>query len=255
MFWLSWKGQVVDLSWFLCKRECNPNTNLSTFSSDTSGQLDVLGHDGDTLGMDGAQVSVFKESNQVGFAGFLQCHDGWALEPQVSLEILCNLSHETLEWQFPDEELSALLVPPDLTEGDGSRPVSVWFLDSTGSWCRLASGFGCQLLTWGLASSGFTSGLLCTSHCSLISSVRLLSNNDGPTRSQPLYIGSPAAWQDHSTIRACWLVLFQRKRSDWPVTGPALPLSQSVSALRRRPSCELRPALLVRSLSSLVCSL
>ena len=32
---------------------------------DTTGQLDVLGHDCDTLGMDGTQVGVFKETNQV----------------------------------------------------------------------------------------------------------------------------------------------------------------------------------------------
>ena len=41
---------------------------LSTFSTDTSGQLDVLWHNGDSLGVDGAQVSVFKETNQVSFA-------------------------------------------------------------------------------------------------------------------------------------------------------------------------------------------
>ena len=33
---------------------------LGTFTTDTSGQLDILGHDGDTLGMDGAQVGIFK---------------------------------------------------------------------------------------------------------------------------------------------------------------------------------------------------
>ena len=40
---------------------------LGTFTTDTSGQLDVLGHDGDTLGVDGAQVGVFEETDQVGF--------------------------------------------------------------------------------------------------------------------------------------------------------------------------------------------
>ncbi len=49
---------------------------LCTLSTDAASQLDVLGHDGDTLGVDGAQVSVFKQTNQVGFAGFLQSHDG-----------------------------------------------------------------------------------------------------------------------------------------------------------------------------------
>ena len=40
--------------------------NLSTLSADTAGKLDVLGHDGDTLGVDGAQVGVFEESYEVG---------------------------------------------------------------------------------------------------------------------------------------------------------------------------------------------
>jgi hypothetical protein len=38
---------------------------------DAAGKLDVLGHDGDTLGMDFAQVGVLKETNQVGLRGLL----------------------------------------------------------------------------------------------------------------------------------------------------------------------------------------
>ena len=40
--------------------------NLTAFSSDTTGELNVLGHDGNSLGMDGAEVGVFEESHQVG---------------------------------------------------------------------------------------------------------------------------------------------------------------------------------------------
>ena len=32
---------------------------------DTAGQLDILGHDGDPLGVDGAEVGVLEESDQV----------------------------------------------------------------------------------------------------------------------------------------------------------------------------------------------
>ena len=49
--------------------------DLSTFSTDSASELDVLGHDGDSLGVDGAQVGVFKQTNQVGFAGLLESHD------------------------------------------------------------------------------------------------------------------------------------------------------------------------------------
>ena len=37
--------------------------NLSTLATDTAGKLDVLGHDGHTLGVDGAEVGVLKETN------------------------------------------------------------------------------------------------------------------------------------------------------------------------------------------------
>ena len=45
---------------------------LGTFSSDPPGQLDVLGHDGDTLGVDGAQVGVLEQTHEVGLRCFLK---------------------------------------------------------------------------------------------------------------------------------------------------------------------------------------
>ena len=45
---------------------------LCTLATDPPGQLDVLGHDGDTLGVDGAQVGVLKQTDQVGLAGLLK---------------------------------------------------------------------------------------------------------------------------------------------------------------------------------------
>jgi|ERR1740117_1763511 len=106
--------------------------NLGTFSADTASKLDVLWHNGDTLGVDSTQVSVLKQSNEVSLTGLLESTNGSRLEPKISLEILSNFSHETLEGQLPDEELSRLLVSSDLTESDGSWPVSVGLLDSSG---------------------------------------------------------------------------------------------------------------------------
>ena len=137
---------------------------LCTLSSDSSGQLDVLGHDGDPLGVDGAQVGVLEKSDEVSLAGLLESHDGRALEPQVGLEVLGDLSDKTLEGQLADEELGGLLVPPDLSEGNGSGPVSVGLLDSTGGRGGFPGGLGGQLFTRSLSSGGFTSGLLGTSH-------------------------------------------------------------------------------------------
>ena len=47
-------------------------SHLSTLATDSSGQLDVLRHDGYSLGVDGAQVGVFEQADQVGFGGLLQ---------------------------------------------------------------------------------------------------------------------------------------------------------------------------------------
>ena len=139
--------------------------NLSTLSTDAAGQLDVLGHDGDTLGVDGAQVGVLEQTDQVGLAGLLKSHDGGALEAQVSLEVLGDFTHQTLEGELADQKLGRLLVPTDLTKSDGSGPVTVGLLHTSGGRGTLASSLGGQLLARGLSSGGLASGLLGTSHC------------------------------------------------------------------------------------------
>ena len=127
-------------------------TKLSTLSTDTASQLDVLGHVGDTLGVDGAEVSVLKQTNQVSLACLLKGHDGRALEAQLSLEVLGDFTNQTLEGELADEELGALLVTTDLTESDGTGPVPVGFLNSTGGRGGFASSLGCKLLARRLAS-------------------------------------------------------------------------------------------------------
>jgi len=150
---------------FEIKKGCGLEAScLSTLTTDTSGQLDVLGHDGDPLGVDGAQVGVLEKTDEVSLASLLEGHDGRGLESQVSLEVLGDLSDQALEGQLADQELSGLLVTSDLSESDGSRPVSVGLLDSTGGGSTLSGSLGGELLPWGLASSGFTGGLLGTSH-------------------------------------------------------------------------------------------
>jgi histone H3 len=139
-------------------------SNLSTLATDAAGQLDVLGHDGDTLGVDGAQVGVLKQTDEVSLAGLLEGHDGRALEAEVSLEVLGDLPDQALEGQLADEELSGLLVSSDLSESNSSWPISVGLLDSSSSGCRFASSLGGQLFPGGFASCGLASSLLGTSH-------------------------------------------------------------------------------------------
>ena len=137
---------------------------LSTLTTDTAGKLDVLWHDGDTLGVDGAQVGVLEKANEVSLASLLEGHDGGALEAKVSLEVLGDLTDKTLEGQLADEKLSGLLVSSDLTESNSSWPVSVGLLDTSGGWGTLASCLGGELLARSLSSGRFTSGLFCSCH-------------------------------------------------------------------------------------------
>lgn len=59
--------------------------NLSTFPTDTAGKLNVLGHYGHPLGMDGTQISVLKQTHQISFRSLLKGKNSMALEPQISL--------------------------------------------------------------------------------------------------------------------------------------------------------------------------
>ncbi len=165
-FWILW-GSKKSLCFGLCRR-C-----LCTFSTDSAGKLDILGHDGDTLGVDGAQVGIFKETDEVSLRCLLEGHDGRRLESEISLEVLSDFTDKTLERQLADQKLSGFLVTTDLTESDCSRSVTMGLLDSSSGWGALTGGLGCQLFSWGLATSGFTGCLLCTGHCVSISELNV----------------------------------------------------------------------------------
>ena len=44
---------------------------LSAFAADSAGELDILGHDGDALGVNRAQVGVFEQTHQIRLRRFL----------------------------------------------------------------------------------------------------------------------------------------------------------------------------------------
>lgn len=81
------------------------------------------------LGVDGSQVGVLEETDEVGLSSLLERANGRALEAQVRLEVLGDLTNKTLEGQLADEELSRLLVATDFTKSDGTRLVPVGLLD------------------------------------------------------------------------------------------------------------------------------
>src|SRR6185437_5658946 len=90
--------------------------------------------------------------------------DGSALEAEVVLEVLGDLTNKTLEGQLADQELSALLVFADLTKSDGTRAVSVRLLDASSGGGRFAGSLGGELFARSFASGGFTSSLFSASH-------------------------------------------------------------------------------------------
>ena len=137
---------------------------LSALTTDAAGQLDVLRHDGDTLGVDGAEVGVLEKADEVRLGGLLEGEHGGALEAQVGLEVLGDLTDEALEGELADQQLGGLLVAADLTESHGARTVAVGLLHATSGRGRLAGGLGSELLARGLASGGLAGGLLGAGH-------------------------------------------------------------------------------------------
>ena len=52
------------------------NVLLRSLTTETTSQLDVLGLNGDTLGMDGAKVGILEKRDEVCFNGLLKSTDG-----------------------------------------------------------------------------------------------------------------------------------------------------------------------------------
>lgn len=65
------------------KRTSQHHLLCGSLSTQTTSELDILGLDGDTLGVDGAQVGVLKERDEISLDGFLKRTDGRALEAEV----------------------------------------------------------------------------------------------------------------------------------------------------------------------------
>lgn len=71
--------------------------------------------DGDTLGVDGAQVGVLEQGDEVRLDGLLQGTDGGGLEAQVGLEVLGDLTNLVVEVMVSRARCGAMRV---LRQGD-----------------------------------------------------------------------------------------------------------------------------------------
>ena len=58
--------------------------------------------------MDGAEVGVLEEADEVSLSSLLEREDGGALEPEVGLEVLGDLADQALERELADQELRRL---------------------------------------------------------------------------------------------------------------------------------------------------
>ena len=137
-------------------------------TTDAAGELHILGHDGDTLGVDGAEVGVLEETDHVGLSSLLESEDGGGLETEVVLVLRSDLTDKSLEGELADEELGALLEAADLAEGDGAWSEAVGLLDATGSDDLLGSLLVGDVLAGGLATGVLASCVLSACHFSLI---------------------------------------------------------------------------------------
>jgi histone H3 len=98
---------------------------LRSLSSESSSELQVLGLDGHSLGVDGGQVGVLEQGDEVSLRSLLEGEDSGALkadesadvlnyaklqatdlESEVGLEVLSDFSDQSLEWELSDQELS-----------------------------------------------------------------------------------------------------------------------------------------------------
>lgn len=74
--------------------------------------------------MDRAQIGVLEETDKVRLGRFLEGADGGALEAQIGLEVLGDLTNQSLERQLPDQQLGRLLISSNFSKRHGTRPVA-----------------------------------------------------------------------------------------------------------------------------------
>lgn len=76
-----------------CEKRKSKDSRLVALAAEAAGELDVLRLDGDTLGVDGAQVGVLEEGDEVRLDGLLKGANGRRLEAKIGLEVLGNLTN------------------------------------------------------------------------------------------------------------------------------------------------------------------
>jgi hypothetical protein len=133
-------------------------------SADFAGKLNVLGHDGATLGVDGTQVYILEEINKVCLGCLLKSTEDRSLPKCIRLEFLSDLTNQTGEGELAKQQIGVFLIMTDLAKGDGARTVAAGLPRASCGGRVFASILGGPRLAWLLSSSAPASGLPCTGH-------------------------------------------------------------------------------------------
>ena len=143
--------------------------NSGALTADSAGKLHILRHDGNSLGVDGTEVSVLEEADHVSLRGFLEGENSGGLETKLVSVLGGDFSDESLEGELSDEELGGLLETSDLSKSDGTGSETMRFLDAVGGGLGLlSSSLVSDVLSGVLGAGVLASGLLGTSHCVII---------------------------------------------------------------------------------------
>ena len=135
--------------------------------SNSPRQLHILRHNSHSLCVNGTQIRVLKQPNQIRLGRLLQRQNRLALEPQVTLVVTRNLPDHPLKRQRPYQKISRLLKLSYLPQSHGPGSISVRFFDPLSHWSRLpCRHFVPDDFTRGLGGCCglFTRGLLCSCH-------------------------------------------------------------------------------------------
>ena len=97
---------------------------VPSVAPDAPGQVHVLLLHGDASSVDGAEVGVLEQPDNVSFRGFLERVEGLALESQLVIHVCRDASDKPLEAGSGQKHIYTLLVALDLSEGDRARLVT-----------------------------------------------------------------------------------------------------------------------------------
>jgi hypothetical protein len=85
-------------------------------------------------------MTTFEQRDKVGLNSLLECTDGGGLESEIGLEVLRNLSDETLEGKLANQELGGFLITTDFSESDCTGTITMRLLDTSRGGCGLSCG-------------------------------------------------------------------------------------------------------------------